>query len=127
PGIDGAECELAALGSPARARDLVEQPCDLGATEIGVDDQAGAFANQALRAHITQFLAERGSAAVLPDDRVVNRLAGLPVPHDRGLALVGAADRHHVLERDIALSQRFPRTFALRCVFLALVGLRPAR
>ena len=32
-------------------------------------------------------------AAVLPDDRVVDRLAGRAIPDDRGLALVGDADR----------------------------------
>ena len=40
-----------------------------------------------------QPLAEVGGAAVLPDDRVVDRLAGLAVPDDRRLALVGDADR----------------------------------
>src|SRR5699024_7880027 len=40
---------------------------------------------------------------VLPDDRVVDRFAGVLVPDDRGLALVGDADRG-----DVALAQRCP-------------------
>jgi hypothetical protein len=35
-------------------------------------------------------------AAVLPDDRIVDRLAGRAVPQDGGLALIGDADRRHV-------------------------------
>ena len=40
-----------------------------------------------------QLIAEVGRAPVLPDDRVVDRLAGVAIPHDRRLALVGDADR----------------------------------
>ena len=39
--VDGAEGEFAALGALARARDMIEQPGDLGAGEIGVEHQAG--------------------------------------------------------------------------------------
>ena len=48
PGIDGAERELAALRALARAGNVVEQPRELGAAEIGVDHQPGALADQAL-------------------------------------------------------------------------------
>ena len=50
--------------------------------------------------------ASRG-AAVLPDDGVVDRPAGRAVPHDRGLALVGDAERGDVRARSApALRQR---------------------
>ena len=39
--IDGAEHQLAALGARPRAGDVVQDPGDLGAGEIGIDDQAG--------------------------------------------------------------------------------------
>ena len=45
-------------------------------------------------------------APVLPDDGVVDRLAGGAVPHDRGLALVGDADAGDVLGRDAGLGHR---------------------
>src|SRR5439155_6159317 len=126
PRVDRAERELAALGSRACARHLVKQPGDLGAAEIGVDYQAGALANEALRTDIPQFLAKRGGAAVLPHDGVVDRLAVLPVPHDGGLALNRDADRHEVFGRDIAFSQRLARYVALRGDDLARVVLDPA-
>ena len=49
PGVDGAEGELAALGARARARDVVEQPGDLGAGEIRVEHQAGPLAGSSAR------------------------------------------------------------------------------
>ena len=36
------------LGAPARARDVVEDPGELGAGEVGIEHQPGALLNQAL-------------------------------------------------------------------------------
>src|SRR5256885_2799514 len=47
-----------------------------------------------------QFLAKSGRSTVLPDNRVVDRLAGPAVPNHRGLALVRDADG-----RDLASTQ----------------------
>ena len=44
-----------------------------------------------------EALAEVGGATVLPDDRVVDKFARLAVPYDRCFALIGDADRGHVL------------------------------
>src|SRR6185295_13578617 len=125
--VDRAERQLAALGAWPRAGHVVEQPGDLGAAEVRIDDQAGALAYQALGADLLQLLALRRGAPVLPDDRVVDRLAGLPVPDDGGLALVGDADRDQVLERDGGVADRFARHFALRGEDLLRVVLDPAR
>ena len=40
PRIDGAEGEFAALGAIARAGDVVENPLELGAGEVGVEQEA---------------------------------------------------------------------------------------
>src|SRR3546814_16607437 len=90
--VDGAEGELAALGTLARVRHGVEQPGDLGAGEVGVEQQAGALPHQVFGTLGTQLLAESGGAAVLPDDRLVDGRTGLAVPDHRRLALVGDAD-----------------------------------
>ena len=37
--VDGAEGQLAAFGSGPRAGDLIEQPRDLGAGEVGIEQQ----------------------------------------------------------------------------------------
>ena len=43
-----------------------------------------------------ELLAESGGAAILPDDGVVDGLAGCAVPDDGGFALVGDADGGNV-------------------------------
>ncbi len=92
--VDGAEQQLAALRPRARApAHVVEQPGDLGAGEIGVEQQAGLGGDVPARAPSAfSCCAGVGGAPVLPDDGAVDRLAGRAVPDDRGLALVGDAD-----------------------------------
>src|SRR5690242_18298111 len=126
PGVDGAERELAALGARARAGNVVEQPGELGAAEVRVDDEAGALAHQALGARRAQLLAERRRAPVLPDDRAMQRLAALAIPEKRGLALVRDAHGRELLERQVRFAHRFARRIALRAVDLARVVLDPA-
>ena len=53
-----------------------------------------------------QLRAGRFGAAVLPDDGVVNGLAGFAVPDHRGFALVGNAQRADVLRFQAGLGQR---------------------
>ena len=104
--VDGAERELAALGAFAGARHVVEDPGDLGAGEIGIDDQAGLFGDRGLVAFALEPGADIGGAAVLPDDGAMDRLSGSAVPHHRGLALVGDADGGDVLCLQSRLLQR---------------------
>src|SRR3546814_15825395 len=87
--VDGAEGELAALGTLARARHGVEQPGDLGAGEVGVEQLAGALPHQVFRTLGTQLLAESGGAAVPPPERLVDGSPGLAVHDPRLLALAG--------------------------------------
>ena len=53
-----------------------------------------------LEAARAQVLADRGGAAALPDDGVVDRRARRAIPDERGLALVRDADRGDVARRD---------------------------
>ena len=77
----------------ARAVDVVEQPGDLGGGEIRIEQQPGLGGDLRLRGRRARSARTGvGGAAVLPDDGVVDRLAGRAVPDDRGLALVGDAD-----------------------------------
>ena len=91
--VDGAERELALLGRGARAVDVVEQPGDFRRREIRIEQQTGARRNQRLMALLAQRGAGVGGAPVLPDDGIVDRLAGGAIPQNRRLALVGDADR----------------------------------
>ena len=73
-----------------------------------------------------QPIAEVGGAAVLPDDRVVDGLAGLAIPDDRGLALVGDADGGDVARPELRPAQRLGGDGDLRRPDLLRVVLDPA-
>ena len=127
PAVDGSERQLAGLGPGARAGDVVENPRDLAAGKIGVDDEPGAFSNEVFVAVAFQAIAEIRRPTVLPDDRVVDGLSSLTVPHDGGLALVGDADGGDVSRPKVRAPQRLGRHRNLRRPDLAGVMFNPAR
>ena len=126
PRVDGPEGEAAGLGAGAGAVDVVEEPRQLGAREVRVEDEPGPLADGF---GVTGGL-ERGAAvgrpAVLPDDRAVDGLAGLAVPEERRLALVGNPERGEGAGLDARLGQRLARRFELRHPDLLRVVLHPA-
>ena len=104
--IDGAEHQFAAHRSLAGAGHGIEDPCDFCARKIRIDDQAGLGRYRGLVALGLQSGADVGGAAVLPDDGAVHGPPGSAIPYDRGLALVGDADRGDVLGLQPRLLQR---------------------
>ena len=82
PGIHGAERESTRFGALAGARHVVQDPGDLAAGKIGVDHQAGPLRDQRLVTRRFEPVAEFRGAAILPDDRVADRLPGIAVPDD---------------------------------------------
>jgi hypothetical protein len=109
PAVDRAERQLAALGAVARPFDVVEQPRELGAGEVGVEHEARARADHVLGAVGAELRADGRRAPVLPDDRAVERLARLAVPEHRGLALVRDPDRRDVLRPQRGARERLDR------------------
>ena len=77
PGVDGAEGQLAGLGPGAGAGDVVEQPGDLGAGEVGVDDQAGLLADERPRGR--RASGDRRTPAVRRSCQTIALWIGLPV------------------------------------------------
>jgi hypothetical protein len=126
PAVDGAEGQLALRGGDVRAGHVVEQPADLGAAEVGVDDEPGARAQLVGQAVLAQLRAQRLGAAVLPDDGAVDRHAAGAPPHHRGLALVGDADGRDVGRPQPGRGQRLARHGELRRPDLLGVVLHPA-
>ncbi len=127
PTVDGAERELARLGARTHALDVVEDPADLGGREVGVDRQAGPRAYLRREAALLEFVAQARAAPVLPDDRVVDRLAALAVPDHGRFALVGDADRGDLARTEAGPRDRLGRDACLRRPDLARVMLDPAR
>ena len=97
-GIDRAGQKLAPARPGAGAGHVGEQPGDLGAGEVGIEQQARPAREQRLQPPLLQPLAQRRRA---PD-----RLAGLPVPDDDRLALVGDAERGDGRGLDAGLADR---------------------
>ncbi|OIQ78337.1 hypothetical protein GALL_399530 [mine drainage metagenome] len=93
PGVDGAGGELAAGGARPRLRNVVEQPLQLGAGEVGIEQEAGLLLEGRRQAGGGEFRAHIGAAPVLPDDGRGERTAAVALPEHDSLALVGDADR----------------------------------
>ncbi|MCY1180811.1 hypothetical protein D9M73_212800 [compost metagenome] len=60
-----------------------------------------------------ELLADLGAAPTLPDDRVVDRAAGVLVPDHGGLTLVGDADGRDLIVMQAGLRQGFDHHRAL--------------
>ncbi len=104
--FDGAGGERALLRRAPAAGHVIEDPGDLGAGEIRIEDQAGLGRDRLLVPGAPQFITALGGAAILPDDGIVDRLAGGAIPHHRGLALVGDADAGQRRGAELGAGQR---------------------
>jgi hypothetical protein len=71
PGVNRAE------GGFGRNAALADQPFDLRAGEVRIEHEPGALAEERLVAGLLELVAAARRAAVLPDERAVERLAGL--------------------------------------------------
>ncbi len=93
PRVERAGAQVAGAGERARVGHLVEEPAQLGRREVRIERQPGLVADARGERRIGgEPLDERLRAGVLPDERVVERPAGAPVPGQDGLALVGERD-----------------------------------
>ncbi len=127
PGIDGAEGEFAALRPGARAFDIIQHPLQLRAREIGIDHQPRPRLDQRSGAVGAQPLADRRRAAILPDDGVADRRAGLAIPQQRGFPLIGDADGGDLAGPHARARQHLRRDSALRGPDIPRPMLDPAR
>src|ERR1022692_2124317 len=105
---------------------MIENPGNLAAGEVGVDQQAGALLYEMFVTFVLELLAKAGGTAILPDDGVVDGLAGCAVPDDGGFALVGDADGGNVGGLCTRLRQRFEGDSDLRRCDLFRVVLDPS-
>jgi len=106
PGVDGTEEHLALFGPLAQVGYLVEQPAHLGAGEVRGQRQPAGPAEPVRPGVAGQFADDAVGTGVLPHDRRVHRFPGRGVPQQRGLALVGDADRGEVGPGQPGLVQR---------------------
>ena len=103
PRVHIAEQQVAALGALSCTRDIVQDPLDLRAGEISIDEQPGLLLHVITESVRHQLVADGRRAAALPDDCIIDRSAGVLVPDDGRLALVRDADAGDVRRRQAAL------------------------
>ena len=106
PRIHRAKHQLARFGAAAVRIDAVEDPGQLRRRKISVDDQPRFFEDLLLPGAALDLLAEIRRAAALPDDRIIHRTPRCALPDDRRLALVGDADRLHIVGMDALQRQQ---------------------
>lgn len=127
PGVDRPEEQVAPGRLLAGPRDPVENPLDLGGGEVGVDHQPGLVVDQLLVTVGNQLLGNVAGLLGLPDDRMVDRLAGVAVPDDRRLPLVGDPDSGDLVGLDLGLDHHVGHHRLNAIPDLRGVVLHPAR
>lgn len=127
PGVDGAEGDLPALGTGPQPRHLSQQPGCLRPGEVAGQRQSGGLPEAVLAVRAAQLRAQLRRTGVLPDDRMVHRPAGGPVPQDRGLPLVGDAQRTELIRAQPRLRERARHHRLHLRPDLGCVMLHPAR
>ena len=90
-GIHRAKGQIAFFGALAGALHVIENPGDLGGTEIRIQQQASAGVDFNFMTSLAQLLAGICRAPVLPDNCVVYRLTTGAIPYHGSFALVGDA------------------------------------
>ncbi len=103
PAVHRAEAQLAGKGLFTRAGHVVQDPLDLGAGEIRIDDKTRLFPDLVHQALRLQLITEGRCTPVLPHNGIVHGNAGLGIPHDGGFSLVGNADGGEALAVDAQL------------------------
>ena len=91
PRLHGPEEDVATLRPVPGAGHVLENPSQLGPGEVGVHLEPRLGQNGLPETAIPELLTEGMGPAVLPHDRVAQRLPRARVPDDGGLPLVGYA------------------------------------
>ena len=106
PGVDVAEDEIPGFGLLTGAVDVLEDPADLRARRSRWRAAVPTCPGNGPGPRLGELIDDLVGARVLPDERVVDRLAGGLVPDHRGLALVGDPERGDVVLGGARLVQR---------------------
>ena len=87
------------------AFDMIEDPLQFGAGEIGIDDETGLFPGQIRESLPLQFIRVIRRTAALPYDRVIDGFPRFFVPYDRRFPLIRDPDCRDVPVRRTGFGQ----------------------
>src|SRR5437762_10606701 len=74
-----------------------------------------------------ELIAKASGATILPDNGIRQRPSSLPIPYDRGLALVSNTDGGNVARPSLRPAQSFYRNADLRCPDFLRIVFDPSR
>ena len=106
PGVHVAEVQVASLSLLTSTLDVVEDPLDLRAGEVRGETQAADVLEAVSTLVASQFVTDLLGTGILPHNGVIDRVAGVLVPHHGGLALVGDSNGSQLVAVDVGLGQR---------------------
>jgi hypothetical protein len=110
--------------SPRAARSRASGTCS--SSQCSLDDQSGCFAHVAGEAFGAKLGAQRGGAAILPDDAVMDGIATGAIPNDSGFTLVRDADGGDRLGTDLVVTEELLRHAELAQPDVVRIVLNPA-
>ena len=106
PGFDGTEQQLSCFCLFPGTWHVLQDPAELGAAEVGIDQQAGLLPNHFLTASGLQLIAKLCRPPALPHDGVIDRHARFLIPDHGGFPLVGNADGLDICIGTVNFQQR---------------------
>ena len=127
PGIDRTETKLPTLGTFPDTLHMIKNPTYLRSRKISIDHQSGLLLDQRGIPLCFQFFAIVCRTSVLPNNGVIDREAGLPVPYYRRFTLVGNTDTGNMHIRHIRFSHSLLDGRRLCVPNLVRVMFHPAR
>src|SRR5579883_1017484 len=86
---------------------MIKQPFKFSAAKVSIEDQSRFVLECCFMSSSLKFIAVNSSAAILPDDRIMNRLACFAIPDYRGFSLIGNPDSSNITGSDTNTRQGF--------------------
>ena len=123
--VHRAEADFPALGALVQPKPI-QQPAQLAAGKISVRHEPRHGFDVLFKSFLAESGDNRRGSAALPDNRVVQRPAGFPIPEQRGLALVGDADCRNAVQRNAGNADDLAQRVNLRIEDRRRVVLHPA-
>ena len=123
--VHRAEADFPALGALVQPKPI-QQPAQLAAGKIGVWHEPCHGFDVLFKSFLAESGDNRRGSAALPDNRIVQRPAGFPIPEQRGFALVGDADCRDAVQRNAGNADDLAQRVNLRIENRRRVVLHPA-
>ncbi len=125
PRVDRSASQVTAFRSLSRPRYLIQDPLKLGSREIGIQHESRLPLNPIASAFCSHSIAGSRRSTILPNDRVVDRIAGAAIPNHGRFSLIGDPNGMNCISTGYG-AHRFLCYFALRSPNLFGIVLDPA-